>query len=374
MALSDSSSDWGSPAEQRRCNTKWEGWGENSGGYQVNNPMNDSRANDSTPDLNEQPSEDKYNDRWERWELEDLDDHPEEVRNHNPFINAKPSTPSGNSSEHSSEHKYNDRWDKWEPEMTDRDPSRPERDDRQNSFRHSRPSTPPQDSNNFSSEHKYNDLWKMWEMEDHLSHPNSRPSNISSDSSPLSLDQKNNHHWRHRAMECSDGDSHFSNRSVDEDYVPPRPTPGCSDNRSVLRENFTQDKNTPSIGMSLYNYFFHTSRLLLYNPAPNLLNPKNWMSAYSKVGTLKPGHIVSVAVLDFFLSLESHQSQLSTDLKKRFYYLSQDTIGNLTGELEDKKGLLQQSLKIIDENTLRCPFLFLVTPQLATTTYQYCCP
>lgn len=41
----------------------------------------------------------------------------------------------------------------------------------------------------------------------------------------------------------------------------------------------------------------------------------------------------------------------------------------LTVELEDKKGLLQQSLIIMDENTLCCPFVFHVTPQKETTTY-----
>jgi hypothetical protein len=41
----------------------------------------------------------------------------------------------------------------------------------------------------------------------------------------------------------------------------------------------------------------------------------------------------------------------------------------MTGELADKKGLLQRCLTIIDEDTLHCPFLFLVTPPTATTTY-----
>jgi hypothetical protein len=88
--------------------------------------------------------------------------------------------------------------------------------------------------------------------------------------------------------------------------------------------------------------------------------------AYKEVGTLKPGDIVSVAVLDFFLSLESHQSQLSADFRKRFYYLSQDAVNNLTGEFEHDHELLQQSLTTIDEKTVSCPFLFLVT---APTTY-----
>jgi hypothetical protein len=88
--------------------------------------------------------------------------------------------------------------------------------------------------------------------------------------------------------------------------------------------------------------------------------------AYKDVETLKPGNIVSVAVLDFFLSLESYQSQLSTDFRKRFYYLSQDAINNLTGEFGHGQRLLQQSLTTIDENTASCPFLFLVT---APTTY-----
>ena len=140
--------------------------------------------------------------------------------------------------------------------------------------------------------------------------------------------------------------------------------------------DLSQEKIRPNLNIKTlrglvcyYITFFRTSCLFLYNQAPHLLNPKNWASAYAEVGTLKPGDIVSLAVLDFFLSLESHQSQLSTDFRKRFYYLSQDAIGNLTGELEDKMGLLQKSLTIIDENTLSCPFLFLVTPQTATPTY-----
>jgi len=70
-----------------------------------------------------------------------------------------------------------------------------------------------------------------------------------------------------------------------------------------------------------------------------------------------------VAVLDFFLSLESRKSQLSTDFNQRFYYLTQDVILNLTGQLEEDQALLQQTFAIIDERTASVPFLFLVASQ-----------
>jgi len=119
MALSVSSSDWGSPTPQQRRNTQWEAWGENSKDHQVYNPMNNSRDNTSSPDSNEHSSEHKYNDRWESWELGDPDSHPEKDESHNLFRNSRPGTPSPDSSEHSTENKYDDRWDKWELEDTD---------------------------------------------------------------------------------------------------------------------------------------------------------------------------------------------------------------------------------------------------------------
>jgi hypothetical protein len=334
MALSVSSSDWGSPTPQQRRNTQWEVWAENSKDHQVNNPMNNSRDDTSSSDSNEHSSGPKYDDRWESWELGDPDSHPEKDESHNPFRNSRPGTPSPDSNEHSTENKYDERWDKWELEDPD---GYPERDESHNPLRSSNPSTPPPDL------------------------------------SLLSLEQKNNHHWRRCTMESSDMGSQLSHLTGDEDYIPPqnsRPTPGSSSNGSISRENSTklQNKNTQRIGMSPYNFFSDFLPISL-NPAPHLLNPKNWASAYAEVDTLKPGEVVSLAVLDFFLSLESHQSQLSTDFRKRFYYLSQDVISNLTGELEDKKWLFQKFLTIIDENTLSCPFLFLVTPQTATPTY-----
>lgn len=91
------------------------------------------------------------------------------------------------------------------------------------------------------------------------------------------------------------------------------------------------------------------------------------MPAYEQVSTLKPGNIVSAAVLDFFLSLESHQSQSSTDFSQRFHYLSQDTILNLTEELEHNRRLLKRSLT--NEKAVDCPFLFLVISPVTPNTY-----
>lgn len=87
------------------------------------------------------------------------------------------------------------------------------------------------------------------------------------------------------------------------------------------------------------------------------------------MSTLKPGNIVSAAVLDFFLSLESHQSQSSTNFSQRFHYLPQDTIHNLTEELGNNQKLLKRCLKLTNEKTVDCPFLFLVTSPVTPNTY-----
>ena len=75
----------------------------------------------------------------------------------------------------------------------------------------------------------------------------------------------------------------------------------------------------------------------------------------------------------FFKAWNHHQSQLSNNYRKQFYHLSKVTISNLTGELEDPKGLLKQYLTVINENTLYCQFLFLVTPQTPMTTIFLSC-
>jgi len=223
MSSSVSSSDWGSPTAQQRRNTQWEGWGENSKGNQIIDPLNNSRANASSPDSSEHSSEHKYDDRWDKWEPEDPYSHPKRDESHSPFRNSRPNTPSPDSSESASEHKYNDLWDKWELEDPNSHLNHPERDENQNPFSHSRTSTP----------------------------------------SPLS--QKNNRHWRHRSMEGSDGDS-LSHLTGDEDYNPLQNSrPGPSNNRSISRENSSQlqNENTQKIGMSLYNTFFCSQFLLI---------------------------------------------------------------------------------------------------------------
>lgn len=114
---------------------------------------------------------------------------------------------------------------------------------------------------------------------------------------------------------------------------------------------------------------FHTSCLFLYNLASHLVNPKHWVPAYEQVATLKPGDMVVVAVLDFFLSLESRQSQISTDIRQPFYYLAQDTVRYLTRESGEDQGNLQKSITVINERAVICPFLFLVTSQVEPSTY-----
>jgi hypothetical protein len=234
----------------------------------------------------------------------------------------------------------NHRWKNWEPEEADSHPSHPERGENHNLFINSMPTTPSPDWSPQSSEHKCYHQQRDWETGG------------------------------------SDKDSHLSHLKGDDDYIDPktsRPGPGpFSRERETLTPSLNQ--NTQRIGKLLLTYLFFQdffNCLFLYNLAPYLINPKKWVPAYTEVDTIKPGHIVSVAVLDFFLSLESHQSQLSTNFRERFYYLSQDAIHILTasGELEDVQGVLKQSLSIIDENTVSCPFLFLVTPRTAPTTY-----
>ena len=79
MALSVSLSDWGSPAEQQKCNTKWEVWGESSRDHhRVNNPMVNLRAHTSLP---EESSDQEYNDLWDKWNTEEPDNHPARVQN-----------------------------------------------------------------------------------------------------------------------------------------------------------------------------------------------------------------------------------------------------------------------------------------------------
>ena len=181
MALSVSSSDWSVPPQQRKYNSQWEQWEENSNGHQVHGPINNSGPNTSSSDWSQYSSERKYDCRWEQWELEDADRHP----------------------------------------------AHPERDETHYPFGNSRLSTP------------------------------------SSDWSPRSSERKYNHHWRLKATDGSDGDSHLSHLSVDEDYVSPqisRLRPGPSNNAPTLREPSTQpqNQNTQRIGMSPCNsYFFY---------------------------------------------------------------------------------------------------------------------
>jgi hypothetical protein len=200
----------------------------------------------SSAESSKHPLEQKYDDRWEKWELEDPDRH------------------STDSSQHSTEGKYNDRWDEWQRENTDGYLSPPENDKSHHPFRNSTPSNHTTASSQHSSENEYNSLWEKWELGDPVSQQERVEScNLfrhSTLTAPSSSEQKNNHHWRHCETEDGNRDSSPSQLTGDQDYIPSknfRPTPGPSNNRSISRENSTTDENnkTHRIGLWPYDFF-----------------------------------------------------------------------------------------------------------------------
>ena len=93
----------------------------------------------------------------------------------------------------------------------------------------------------------------------------------------------------------------------------------------------------------------------------HLVNSVLWINAYHGLEALKPGELITLAVLDFFLSFESYQSQPSGDSDTCFYYLHTDTIQKLTGDPDHDKTLVK---KCLDFDTLpinNAPVIFLVS-------------
>lgn len=147
--------------------------------------------------------------------------------------------------------KNNIQWELWEEKSNSHQAH--------NSMNDSRANTSSSDWSQYSSEHKYNHRWEQWELEDAESHHirpeideshdpfgNSRAGTPSSDWSPRPSERKYDHHWRHCAMEGSDRDGHFSDPSVDDDYIPPensRLKSGPSNNGLISRQNSTQPQN-----------------------------------------------------------------------------------------------------------------------------------
>lgn len=99
----------------------------------------------------------------------------------------------------------------------------------------------------------------------------------------------------------------------------------------------------------------------MHDLAPHLANPKHWVPAYDQVKGIKPGNIISDAVLDFFLSCESHRSQSSIGSAQRFYYLDQNTLKKMTGDSKEDQTLLRNLLAITTGKIPLAPFLILIT-------------
>jgi hypothetical protein len=104
----------------------------------------------------------------------------------------------------------------------------------------------------------------------------------------------------------------------------------------------------------------------MHDLAPHLANPKHWVPAYDQAKGIKPGNVISVVVLDFFLSLESHRSRFSKGSAQQFYYLDKNTVGQMTGDSEKDQILLRNLFAITTGKIPLAPFLILITTGLTT--------
>jgi hypothetical protein len=93
----------------------------------------------------------------------------------------------------------------------------------------------------------------------------------------------------------------------------------------------------------------------------HLANSVLWIDAYHNLETLKPGRLITLAVLDFFLSWESHQSQHSGNSANCFYYLHAEIVQKLTGDPDHDNTLVQKCLGFYTHPINNAPVLFLVT-------------
>jgi len=152
---------------------------------------------------------------------------------------------------------------------------------------------------------------------------------------------------------------YFSHHEEDGDYSPPHVSrPPNSPSRSLPDENVQKSQ---IIGMSSIADADFSCTSLMHHLAPHLANPKHWVPAYRQVKDIKPGNIISIAVLDFFLSCESHRSRFSLCSAQSFYYIDQNTLGKLTGDFKEDHTLLRNFLAITTEEILLAPFLILIT-------------
>jgi hypothetical protein len=93
----------------------------------------------------------------------------------------------------------------------------------------------------------------------------------------------------------------------------------------------------------------------------HLANSVVWIDAFHDLEALKPGGLVTLAVLDFFLSWESHQSQHSGNSANCFYYLHTETVQKLTGDPNHDNALVKKCLGFETWPINNAPVIFLVT-------------
>jgi hypothetical protein len=156
----------------------------------------------------------------------------------------------------------------------------------------------------------------------------------------------------------------LSHPEDDGDYIPLQNSrTDNSPSKSIPDENVQKSQN---IGMSSIVNPDFSCLSLMHGIAPHLANTKHWVPAYQQVRDIKPGNIISIAVLDFFLSYESHRSRFPQSSAQWFYYLDRNTVEKLTGDSKEDHTLLRSFLAITTEKILLAPFLILISTGSST--------
>jgi hypothetical protein len=99
----------------------------------------------------------------------------------------------------------------------------------------------------------------------------------------------------------------------------------------------------------------------------HLANSVLWIAAYHGLEALKPGEIVTLAILDFFLSWESLQSRHCGNSAGCFYYLHNETVQKLSGDPDHDRSLLKKCFGFSNQHINYAPVMFLVS--LTQNTY-----
>jgi hypothetical protein len=82
------------------------------------------------------------------------------------------------------------------------------------------------------------------------------------------------------------------------------------------------------------------------------------MVAYQNLETIKPGGLIKLQALDFFLSWKSYQSQHSTNF---FYHLNIETIQKLSGDSDHDNTLVKYSLGSSTQPIKHAPVTLLIS-------------